>query len=334
MVTVIIPTYKRAENIEKAINSILNQTYKDFEIIVVDDNDSDTKYRLDMIKTMQQYKDNKKIKYIKHEKNKNGAAARNTGIMEAKGEYVTFLDDDDYFMPDRLKILVNTLEKEKEYNGAYTATVLVKNGKIVGGSNARKSGNLKEELLLNTFSFGTGSNMFFRTEELKKINGFDEKFLRHQDIECMIRFLRENKIKGIDKVLVIKGQNDRSNEPNLDKYIKIKQIYIESFKQDILKLEKEKQNIFYKINIEALITLAIKNRRYKEVKRLKRELKKYTIKKQQFLNKTKIKNVINFINNYVPIRFIEEIVRRIIFNRKIDGETKKFIRKIYKEELY
>lgn len=329
MVTVIIPTYKRADNIKKSIDSVLNQTYQDFEIIVVDDNNANTKYRIDMINIMQQYENNEKVKYIKHEKNKNGAAARNTGIKEAKGEYITFLDDDDYFMPNRLEILVDTLEKEKEYNGAYTATVLVKNGKIIGGSSAKKSGDLKEELLLNTFSFGTGSNMFFRTQSLKKINGFDEKFLRHQDIECMIRFLRENKIKGIDKILVIKGQNDRSNEPNLDKYTKIKQIYIESFKEDILKLEKEKQNIFYRINIEALITIAIKNRKYNEARQLKKELEKYSIEKQQILNKTKIKNVINFINNYIPIKFLEEIIRRIVFNKNIDYETKNFIKNNY-----
>lgn len=324
MVTVIIPTYKRANSIDKAIESVLNQSYKDFEIIVVDDNNEDTIYRTDMIKIMQKYSDNEKIKYIKHSKNKDGAAARNTGIREANGEYITFLDDDDYFMPDRLKILVNTLEKEKEFNGAYTATILVKKGKIVGGSNAKKSGNLKKDLLLNQFSFGTGSNMFFRANALKNINGFDEEFIRHQDIECMIRFFRKNKIIGIDQPLVIKGQNDRKNEPDFYKYREIKKVYFEKFKEDVLELNENDQNAFYRTNIEALISLAIKNKRYKEIKLLKKELKKYS-QSNEILSKNKIKNVINFINNYIPIIFIEEEIKRIIFSKNINKETKKFI---------
>ena len=320
MVTIIIPTYKRADNIEKAIDSVLNQTYKDFEIIVVDDNDENTVYRQDMIKTMQKYANNSKVKYIKHKNNKNGAAARNTGIKEAKGDFITFLDDDDYFMPKRLEILVDALENNKQYNGAYTATILSKKGKIIGGSNAKKSGNLKKELLLNNFSFGTGSNMFFRAETIKEMDGFDEKFLRHQDIECMIRFFRNNEILGIDQPLVIKCQNDRSNEPDFEKYKKVKEVYIKSFKEDVLKLDEKDQNAFYRINIEQLIANAIKNKKYKEVKVLKKELEKYNVETNKIISKNKIKNIINFINNYIPIKFIEEIIRRAVFSRNIDKE--------------
>lgn len=298
MVTVIIPTYKRANNIDKAINSVLSQTYQDFEIIVVDDNDENTIYREDMIKIMQKYEKNNKIKYLMHKNNKNGAAARNTGIKEAKGKYITFLDDDDYYMPERLEILVKTLEENKEYNGAYTETVLVRKGKIISGSKANKSGNLREDLLLNKLSFGTGSNMFFRTEQLKNIGGFDEKFLRHQDIECMIRFSRENKIIGIPKILVIKCQEDRSNEPQFDKYKKVKEVYIESFKNDVLELELEEQKKFYIINIEQLIVNAIKNKRYKDAKNLIKELDKYGVK--SISKKTKTKCLKNLINNYIP----------------------------------
>lgn len=326
MVTVIIPTYKRANNIEQAINSVLNQTYQDLEVIVVDDNNPDTIYREEMIKTMEKYSNIPKVKYLKHEKNKNGAAARNTGIKEAKGDYITFLDDDDYFLPDRLKILVETLEKEKKYNGAYTETVLVKRGKIVSGSNAKKSGNLKKDLLLNRFSFGTGSNMFFRANALKEINGFDEKFLRHQDIECMIRFLRKNEIIGVEKVLVIKCQDDRSNEPDFYKYKKIKEVYFESFKEDILELEKDEQDLFYRINIEALIINAIKNKKYKEVKPLKKELEKYG--ERRISKSNRIKCWISFINNYIPIWRLEEVIRRIVFGKRINKETKNFIKKV------
>ena len=98
LVSVIIPTFQRAKYIERAIDSVLNQTYKNFEIIVVDDNDQESEARKEMIKRMDKYSSDSRIIYIKHEKNKNGAAARNTGINVAKGEYITFLDDDDYFL--------------------------------------------------------------------------------------------------------------------------------------------------------------------------------------------------------------------------------------------
>ena len=324
MVTVIIPTYKRAHNIERAINSVLNQTYQDFELIVVDDNDPETEYRKDMMKIMNKYKNNEKVKYLMHEKNKNGAAARNTGIKEAKGEYITFLDDDDYFMPNRLEILVNTLEKNKEYGGAYSSTILVKNKKIVGGSIANKSGNLKKDLLLDKFSFGTGSNMFFRSEALKEINGFDERFLRHQDIECMIRFLRKNTLIGVNEVLVIKCQDMQTNVPDIYKYKKIKQLYIETFKEDVSELTKTEQNQFYIANLQSLIAIAIKDKKYKEAKNLKKELKKYG--NYKIFSKNNIKNLIILMNNYIPVEYFRELLKRVKLSKNIDKEIKEIIK--------
>ena len=102
-VSVIIPTYNRAESLKRAIDSVLNQTYKNVEIIVVDDNNPNTTYREENEKSIKKYYgENEKVKYIKHPENKNGAAARNTGIRNATGKYITFLDDDDYFMNNRI----------------------------------------------------------------------------------------------------------------------------------------------------------------------------------------------------------------------------------------
>ena len=98
LVSIIIPTYKRANYLERAIESVIRQSYRNIEIIVVDDNDSGSKYREENIKIMSKYEGCKNIKYLKHRKNKNGAAARNTGIAAAAGEYLTFLDDDDFFL--------------------------------------------------------------------------------------------------------------------------------------------------------------------------------------------------------------------------------------------
>src|SRR5699024_12399636 len=96
-VSVIMPTYKRADMLERAINSVLNQTYNDVELIVVDDNNPNTVYRKETSKVMKKYKNYNRVRYIKHERNMNGAVARNTGIFYSTGELITFLDDDDWY---------------------------------------------------------------------------------------------------------------------------------------------------------------------------------------------------------------------------------------------
>ena len=84
-VSVIIPTYNRAHLIGRAVQSVLNQTYQDFEIIIVDDGSTDDTYSL-----ITSYIRNEKIKYIKHNSRKGAQAARNTGIKNASSEYIAF----------------------------------------------------------------------------------------------------------------------------------------------------------------------------------------------------------------------------------------------------
>lgn len=104
LVSIIMPSYNTAQYIVETIQSVINQTcltqtYKNIEIIVVDDNDPKSEYRISTEKMMKKYADDERVIYIQHEINKNGAAARNTGIKYAKGEYISFLDDDDYYYP-------------------------------------------------------------------------------------------------------------------------------------------------------------------------------------------------------------------------------------------
>lgn len=104
LVTVIITTYKRSDLIERAIKSVLNQTYKNIEIIVVDDN---AKIPEERKKTAEIVKKYKKIKYIQNDENLGGALSRNEGIYRANGQYIAFLDDDDQYREDKI---------EKQYN--------------------------------------------------------------------------------------------------------------------------------------------------------------------------------------------------------------------------
>ena len=109
-VSVIIPTYKGSDNLIRAIKSVLNQTYKNIEIIVVDDNDENSIFRKENEERLKSFIDDNKIIYLKHKCNKNGAAARNTGLRKSSGAYITFLDDDDYFLYNK-KVIENLYSK-------------------------------------------------------------------------------------------------------------------------------------------------------------------------------------------------------------------------------
>ena len=114
LVSVIIPTYKRTETLKFALDSIMKQTYKNLEIIVVDDNGAESEYRKSVETIMEEYKGNSKIRYIANEKNMGGAAARNVGIEEAKGEYLAFLDDDDTYYPEKIEKQISVFEESTD----------------------------------------------------------------------------------------------------------------------------------------------------------------------------------------------------------------------------
>lgn len=277
MITVIIPTFNRSDYIERAINSVLNQTYQDFEIIIVDDNNPNTPARINLEKKMKKYKGNPKIHYVQHEKNKNGAAARNTGIKMAKGEYISFLDDDDFYISTRLETLLNALEKNPGYSAAYSDSVVINQKKeIVAITHATKAGNISKELLLKEVTIGTGSNLFFRADALKEIGGFDETFKRHQDIEVLIRFCQKFKILNINEILVVKDNGNGINTPkNVDEMLRIKENYMNSFKNFVEQFAIEDQNKFYFVHFLEALYFAIRTGEADKYNIIRDKVKKY-----------------------------------------------------------
>ena len=103
MVSIIIPTYGGGEGVEKVIDSILHQTYRDIEIIVVDDNGKGTENQIKTSKTLKKFIDSNVIQYITPDKNQGGSAARNMGAKASRGKYLMFLDDDDTVSEDKIE---------------------------------------------------------------------------------------------------------------------------------------------------------------------------------------------------------------------------------------
>ncbi|MBD7912397.1 glycosyltransferase family 2 protein [Clostridium sp. Sa3CVN1] len=113
LISIIMPTYNRAKIIKRAINSVLNQTYDNWELIIIDDYGNDN--TKDLIKDI--YKDENRIKFILNKRKKGIAGARNTGIMESNGQYIAFLDSDDEWISSHLKDLLTSMMEEKIHLG-------------------------------------------------------------------------------------------------------------------------------------------------------------------------------------------------------------------------
>lgn len=227
LVSVIIPTYRRTDMLPRAVNSVLNQTYAYLEVIVVDDNNPDTEYRYSTENVMQQYKDDQRVVYIQHENNKNGAAARNTGIKVSRGDYISFLDDDDWYLREKIGKQVSFLRKNKEYNAVYCGRF--QRGRKIDGI---LHGDLSKHILSLTFT-PTTTALMFRRSALMGLGGFNEKFKRHQDFELLLRYFRANHIGVIPEPLVVIGQNDGENEIHGEQLEVTKKMFLGMFNYDI-----------------------------------------------------------------------------------------------------
>ena len=237
LVSTIIPTYKRADKLSRAIDSVLNQTYKKVEVIVVDDNNSDTEYRKKTEKIMKKYEKNKKVKYIRHEKNMNGNVARNTGIKNSSGEYICFLDDDDFFYKNKIEKQVKFLKDNPQYQAVYCARKAddVK-------FKPTKSGNFIFELISGLNIVDTITIMM-KKEALLSFDGWDESFKRNQDIALMMRFfIKGYEIGYLDEILCETDLSDRSNALSPKKNEEIFKYTFNVYKEEIKKCNEKQKN--------------------------------------------------------------------------------------------
>ena len=134
LVSIIIPTYKRTDYLKLTIRSILDQTFQDFEIIVVDDGTPTDENRL----LCEQFQ---KIVYIKIENSKGPAKPRNVGIKQAKGKYIAFVDDDDIWLPEKLQKQVNVLDNNPDFGLVHSCCQVINGQGIVKNEIVGRPGN-------------------------------------------------------------------------------------------------------------------------------------------------------------------------------------------------
>lgn len=245
LVSVITPTYKRPEKLPRAIASVLNQTYSNVEIIIVDDNNPETDARKRTEEIMSTYAGNPRVRYIKHEKNKNGSAARNTGARYSQAKYVAFLDDDDEFLPEKIAAQVKRLEElPDEYAVCYTKVVFEKENGNISESKENREGDLFFDALTRELSFQAGSNLFIRKEVFDSIGGFDETFKRSQDKEVVTRLLQHHKIAYAPVKGVLAHVYDDHSFVNP---FEVTAYYVEKMKPFVDSLDSNMRRNFYKV---------------------------------------------------------------------------------------
>src|SRR5262245_46415024 len=200
-VSVIIPTHNRAEFLRTAIQSVLDQTFQDLEIIVVDD--ASTDHTPSVVASFE----DPRVSYVRHAANRQVAEARNTGVQRARGELIAFLDDDDRWSPTTLAEQVEILDASAPTVGAvYTAfeQVDTTTKKIVATIRPGKRGHILHELCEKNW-IGTASTVCVRRECFDRVGLFDTSLEFGEEYDMWIRIAHAFDFRYIDKVLVRYG---------------------------------------------------------------------------------------------------------------------------------
>lgn len=222
-VSVIIPTYNCSKYISEAIDSVLAQTYKEFEIIIIDDGSTDETKGI-----VQEYlvSHRLKIKYIFQE-NQGLACARNAGIKNATGKYLALLDADDAWAKNRLALGVEIMEKHPTVSLVH-ANIFCMNekGKVLFTAQRERSflnGKIAKALLLKKAEISCPT-VLFRRECVDTVGTFDENLTRLgcEDRELWIRITRQYDAYYIDEPLAYYRQRQSSMSKNMDKMVRAK----------------------------------------------------------------------------------------------------------------
>ncbi len=207
MISSVITTYKREPNmVLRALDSIIHQTYRDIEIIVVDDSPNSYELRQEVKEAVLKRNEENpdiSIKYIAHEKNMGGNAARNTGLKAAQGEYIAYLDDDDEWMPEKLEKQIKVLQ-DSNVALVYCRSRIMKDdtGEITEREEKVFKGKVLKELLHRNF-IGSTSYPLIRKACLETVGGFDPLMQSVQDYDVWLRLAEKYEIDFVNEPLVL-----------------------------------------------------------------------------------------------------------------------------------
>jgi glycosyltransferase involved in cell wall biosynthesis len=203
-VSVIIPTFNRSKKVVRAVTSVLNQSFKDFEIIVVDDNSTD-----DTNQALAKYRSS--ITYVRKPVNRGVSAARNIGIESSAAPWIAFLDSDDYWLNDKLRAQMDFLDRSPETVACQTEEIWMRKGRRVNPRRKHKkpSGDIfKQSLKLCLVS---PSSVILKRSLFEQVGFFDESLPAAEDYDLWLRISCRYPIYLIPEELVVKegGHEDQ-----------------------------------------------------------------------------------------------------------------------------
>jgi len=214
-VSVIIPTYKRTEELKRSIKTVINQTYPELiEIIIIDD--SPKQINKEFFQNFSKEK-NRKIKYIYKGKKEGAPKARNIGIQEAKGEYIAFLDDDDEWHPKKTEKQVKTMEKNNNIGLVICYSLDKRFGKERISKPPEK---ISHETILKAFNLSSSSSYLVRKNILEKTGYFDTNLPSAQEYDLAIRISKHYLVYCIPEVLMTQNTTKDQISENWNRKIK------------------------------------------------------------------------------------------------------------------
>jgi glycosyltransferase involved in cell wall biosynthesis len=265
-VSVIVPTYNRADRLERALNSIVSQTYQDFELIVVDDGSTD--------KTSKVMESFPKAQYLSIKKNSGVSNARNVGLASAKGELICFLDSDDLWNEKKIQIQAQWLENNKDSQLCYTDEIWIRNGVRVNPMNRHRkySGDIFRHCL--GLCIVSPSSVMIRAKLFDEIGNFDESLPACEDYDLWLRIASKYAFHFIEEPLIIKygGHSDQLSR----KYWGMDRFRVVALKKllDQNSLDKEKLKLTRSVFLEkcSILIKGFEKRGKKEEESFYREL--------------------------------------------------------------
>lgn len=199
LVSVVMPAYNSEKYIAEAIESILNQTYKNFEFIIVNDGSTDN-----TLKIIKKYaKKDKRIKVINNKENLKICKSLNRGITSSKGKYIARVDSDDISLPERFEEQVDFLEKNKEA-GVVGADMQIFNGLTKENISIRKYEKTDEKLRKTIFFYSPFAHpaVMIRKRVLEDLGQYNEEYHDCEDLELWFRIGSKYKFANINKILI------------------------------------------------------------------------------------------------------------------------------------
>lgn len=227
LVSCIIPTYRRSDTLGRAIQSVVDQTYKNIEVLVVDDNMKGDEYSARVIETVGKFSD-QRVHYVTQVQHINGAEARNAGIRASKGEYIAFLDDDDWWDKEKIEKQVEFIKQCPPTCGVVSTLLrYYANGKLIKQTLPYKGGYIYKEILRREYSVMT-SSVLIKKNALDEAGYFDVALKRAQDLQLLANLTYKFELYQLPEYLVNINVDDSGNRGDSRRTIEIKKAFFRS----------------------------------------------------------------------------------------------------------